>query len=543
MDHHTKFTHIVVGAGSAGCVLAARIAENANFNVLLLEAGPECEGPNDPYGAQNIRRVPMKGQSEVFEDAIDWDVRVELPDDGAYMNVAQAKLVGGGSSINGGTALRNTVEDCMEWVKLGNHAWGWDSVEPVYAALENDRVKGTKEPHPLVRTKVSEAGRIQKAFIAGAIENGLPWTGDLNATGVEGCGASPVCRESNRRISVANTFIDPIRNKENFHLWTNSRVERILFHGRRATGVVVADHGEEIAASAEVILAAGAIFSPALLQRSGIGPTSVLKSLSIPVLQDLSVGANLADHPCVPVVARPKPGAYIDTDFSLQMQARWSSVSREGAIDLQMVCFSYLYAASPSSSSQLQQKPASSSQPQRSLGGTTSGHVAGIGCNLNKPTSPGSLRIQSRDPHVQPLIAPNYLTTANDRAAIRENVRFAYRIILSGAMQSVLSPPLGLTQEIVASDSLLDDWIRSQYSSTYHFTGTCRMATREKDGVVDQSGCVYGVQGLRVADASVIPTIPAANTMWTTVMFAERIGRCVRDRRPVNSYSEMTARL
>ena len=538
MDTQTSFTHIVVGAGSAGCVLAARIAENPSFNVLLLEAGPDCSGPNDPYGAQDIRRVPMRGQSEVFDDRIDWNVRVELPDGGA-MNVAQAKIVGGGSSINGGTALRNTVEDCREWVELGNDAWAWESVEPVYAALEDNEIRGTRGVHPLVRTKLEDAGRIQSAFIAGAIDCGLTWTEDLNATRAEGSGASPICREGNRRISAANTFIDPIREKSNFHLLTNAPVDRISFSGRKATGVILTDR-RQISASAEVILSAGAIFSPAILQRSGIGPASLLSSLSIPIVQDLPVGANLADHPCVPVVARPKPGAYVETDFSLQMQARWSSTFHKGAVDLQMVCFSYLYAAPPPSLPEQSTPPV---QAQRNLGGTASGHVAGIGCNVNKPTSRGSVRIRSRDPHEQPATAPNYLTTATDRACARQAVRLAHRVIQSKVMQAMLSPPLGLTPAIIESDALLDDWIQSQYSSTYHSTSTCRMAARSRGGVVDQSGCVYGMKGLRVADASVIPTIPAANTMWTTMMFADRIGRCVRVGRPVGRDKELGARL
>lgn len=540
MANSNTFTHIVVGAGSAGCVVAARISENPNFNVLLLEAGPDTDpGSEDQYGARNIRKVPMKGQSANFDGRIDWDIRVELPG-GDAMNVAQAKLVGGGSSINGGTALRNTVNDCAEWVALGNDAWGWESVEPVYAALEDDEVKGTKGPHPLRRTKVDEAGNIQKAFVAGAAGCGLPWTDDLNATGVEGLGASPVCRQGDRRISAANTFIDPIRGKRNFHLMSNAHVDRITFSGRRSTGIVLAT-GRQITASREVILSASAVFSPTILQRSGIGPTSLLSSLSIPVLQDLPVGANLSDHPCVPVVARPKLGAYVEYDYSLQMQARWSSTTRKGAVDLQMVCFSYLYSASPEPVTP--SSAPSSSLGQRSLGGLASGHVAGIGCNLNKPTSLGSVQIMSRDPHKQPIIAPEYYTTAIDRTSTREAVRLAYYIICSDDMQHRLSPPLGLTPEIIASDSRLDEWIKSQYSSTYHFTSTCRMAARQQGGVVDQSGCVYGIQGLRVVDASILPTIPAANTMWSTMMFAERIGRSVRDGRSVGSENQLSARL
>ena len=169
MELQTSFTHVVVGAGSAGCVLAAHIAENPSFNVVLLEAGPDCQGSNAPCGTQDIRRVPMKGQAELFDDRIDWNVRVELPD-GGRMNVAQAKVVGGGSSINGGTALRNTIGDCKEWVELGNDAWAWSSVEPVYVTLEHGEIKKMKGRHPLVRTKPEEAGKIQQAFIAGTID-------------------------------------------------------------------------------------------------------------------------------------------------------------------------------------------------------------------------------------------------------------------------------------------------------------------------------------------------------------------------------------
>lgn len=520
MDSAQDYSHIIIGAGSAGCILASRITENPNFNVLLLEAGPDCDGSEQPNGSHNSRRVPMKGQNNTYDETIDWNVRVDLPDGGA-MNVAQAKLVGGGSSINGGTALRNTPHDSMEWMGLGNDSWGWESVQPVYAALEEDEVKGTKGLHPLTRIPFEDAGAIQKAFVQGSLQSGLDWVDDLNGTEAEGVGASPVCRRGDRRISTAVTFLSSTRQRKNFHLMTGCLVDRVLFTGNRATGVLLAN-GRRVSANAEVIVSAGALFSPAVLQRSGVGPSSLLSSIGVPVRQDLPVGEALADHCCIPVTARPKPGAYVDDDFSLQMQARLSSVTSPGFMDLQLVCFSYLYTTS-----------AVHSQAQRSLGGSETGHVAGIGCNVNKPTSSGVVRIISCNANDQPYIAPNYLSTASDRARAREAVRLANRVIQSEAMQTVLSPPFGLTTEIIASDDLLDDWIQSQYASTYHFTSTCRMAGREHGGVVDQSGRVYGIQSLRVADASVIPTIPAANTMWSTCMFAERIARSVRDGKPV----------
>jgi choline dehydrogenase len=372
---------------------------------------------------------------------------------------------------------------------------------------------------------LDEAGKIQQAFITGAASCGFKEILDLNAKGAEGAGPSPVCRLGDRRISLANTFIDPIRDWDNLTILSDAHVDCVIFDDNlKATGVVLAD-GRAIQASHEVVLSAGAIFSPAILQRSGVGPADSLRARGIPPLADLPVGLNLADHACIPIVARPRPGAYDEGDYSLQMQARWSSSERPGAIDLQMVCFSYLFA----------QPSDLNATGQRSLGGTSSGHVAGVGCNVNKPTSLGTVMIKSKDPDEIPTVAPNYFSTLFDRRGARELLRKAYQIMVSPPMQKVLSPPLGLTDGMVTSDQLLDQYIEAHYSTTYHFCGSCRMASRDNGGVVDQSGRVYGVLGLRVADASVIPTVPASNTMWTTVMFGERIGRSVRDGRDVGS--------
>ena len=330
-----------------------------------------------------------------------------------------------------------------------------------------------------------------------------------------------MCRRGNKRISAANTFIDPIRRWENFTVRPESQVDRVTFTGTRATGVLLTD-GKHISASHEVIVSAGGIFSPALLQRSGIGPADLLRTHNIDTLVDLPVGLNLSDHLCIPIVAKPRKGAYNQDDYSLQMQARWSSTLHPGGIDLQIICFSYLYAQAPD--------PRVHS---RGLAGTASGHVAGIGCNLNKPTSLGVVSIQSTSPEVAPSVVPNYLETSHDRQATREVVRKAYKVMTSPAMQTVVEQPIGLDDKVIASDDRLDQYIQGQCSTTYHFCSSCRMASREKGGVVDQSGRVYGVQGLRVCDASIIPTVPACNTMWPTMMFAERIGRSIRDGKDV----------
>ena len=460
----------------------------------------------------------MKGQSEVFDPRIDWQVAVDLPD-GQSMQVPQAKIVGGGSSINGGTALRHTTADAMEWERLGNDAWDCETTARVYDSMEGDKLRGTKGPHPIVRAELDECGEIQQAFVKGAKDIGFEPVVDLNAKGSEGVGPSPVCRDGDRRISAANTFIDPIRHWDNLIILANTHVDQVLFDGNRVTGVSL-DSEEVISATQAVVLCAGAIFTPAILQRSGIGPRDLLESLNIPVIANLPVGHHLSDHPCIPVVARPLPHAYRDTDYSLQMQARWSSNDHPGATDLQLICFSYLFAEGPDPRVQTL---------SRSIGGTGYGHLAGIGCNVNKPTSEGRVRIQSLDPHDLPSVTPNYLSTVHDQAAAREVVRMAFKVITSPSMQSFLSAPLGLTEDNVASDPKLDAYINSQYSTTYHFCCSCRMASRSNGGVVDQSGRVYGVERLSIADASVIPTVPACNTMWPTMLFAERIGRSLRD--------------
>ncbi|KAL8854089.1 MAG: hypothetical protein Q9198_010936 [Flavoplaca austrocitrina] len=302
---------------------------------------------------------------------------------------------------------------------------------------------------------------------------------------------------------------------------TDKIVNRIIFDGSRATGIEFPD-GHRLCASREVILCAGAIFSPAILQRSGLGPQKELARMGIDCIANLSVGENLSDHPCIPVMARPRPGAFDADDFSLQCTARWSSELRPNCVDLQLVCFSYLFTDASSALG-----------AQRNLAANATGHVAGIGCNVNRPGSLGTVLIQSLDATDQPVVIPNYLQSPSDKAMAREAVRRGYEVIASPAMQSVLGLPMGIDLEIMNSNERLDQYIEKQVTSTYHFSGTCRMATRENGGVVDQSGRVYDVQCLRVADASVIPTVPASNTMWTTAMFAERIGSSIRDGLPV----------
>ncbi|KAK5074637.1 hypothetical protein LTR70_010083 [Exophiala xenobiotica] len=481
------YTHVVVGAGTAGSIVASRISENPSFNVLLIEAGPDYHPPSQSNSRlraalQDARRVPMKGQTDQYIPEIDWNVQVQVPNS-ALMTVPQAKVVGGGSSINGGTALRNTSADSEEWAALGNPAWSFEEVLPVYRSLEDDRDgdagSGIRGMHILTRAKVSELGRIQQAFVEGASKCGFDFVNNLNATSTEGVGCSPCCRKGNVRVSLANTFIDPVRNRRNISIMANRIVDRITFDGSRATGIELVG-GHRIYASEEVIVCAGAIFSPAILQRSGVGSPKELARLGIDCIADLPVGANASDHPCIPLMARPRLGAYSAKDYSLQCNARWSSQLRPGIVDLQLVCFSYLFTEAQSAA-----------ETQRSLAGNVTGHVAGIGCNVNKPDSLGFVMIQSANAMEQPVVSPNYLQSSNDKALAREVVRRGYEVMTSPDMQSILECPIRIDEEAIASNDRLDQYIQAHLTSTYHFCGTCRMASRAKGGVVDQSGRVY----------------------------------------------------
>ncbi|KAH7370014.1 hypothetical protein BKA65DRAFT_471255 [Rhexocercosporidium sp. MPI-PUGE-AT-0058] len=454
----------------------------------------------------------MQGQSEFFDPKIDWDLEVHIHgcEDGASastsIRVPQAKLVGGGSSTNGGTALRRFC--------IGSRRLSSARVRP-----HRRHNRSTIGPHPIQHAVPNELGSIQAAFLKRAGEVGFKEVVDFNKTGTEGAGPSPLCRVGDQRVRAADTFIYPRRHWKPLNIMAGVMVDRITFSSSsRATGVILTD-GRSLEAMVEVTISAGAIRSAAILQRSGIGPEKSLRLHDIPPIVHLPVGHNLSDHPCIPIVAKPRQGSYTNTDYSLQCQVRWSSSMRPGTVDHQLVCFSYLYAhdRDPNITS------------QSTLSGTASGHVAGIGCNLNKPTSSGTTFIESRNPNMLPKVTMNYLSTAADRASPRELVRTGYGLIRSSVMQVVLEAPLSIEDSTIASDDELDQYCRANVTSTYHFSSSCRMASRDKGGGGGPEWTVYGTVGLRVCNASIIPTMPASNNMWTTIMFAEWIGRSVRD--------------
>lgn len=514
-DLSESFNVVIVGGGAAGCIVAARLTEDPARSVLLLEAGHDYPPGTTPAGVLDAKYVPMRGHAPEFDPDHDWGL-IARSRGGAGINVPQGRIIGGGAAINGAISLRGALADYDEWVAFGNPNWSWKDVLPFLRKIESDAapgddIHGHHGPIPLNRATEEELAPLQAAFIESAVAAGADYVWDLNVPGAHGVGPVPMARVGNRRVSSAEAYLEPARSRPNLQVRGDTSVRRVLFEGTRAIGVELAD-GAVIDAD-EVIVTAGAILSPALLQRSGVGPADLVQALDQPVVAELPVGENLGDHFAIPLVAEPKPGVWNVDQFSLQTAYRLSTAAQPGSLDGQLTMFTYLNART-------------TGEGTRGLAGEGTSeveNVAGIGCVLNKPRSLGTVRARSMDPAELPDVDPNYLDQEIDRKAIREIVRVGWKVITNAPLADMLGAPIGMDAATIEDDAALDAAIAEKTASGYHFTGTCLMAPAERGGVVDEWGRVHGTSDLWVMDASVVPTTPAANTMLTTYMVAERL--------------------
>jgi len=515
--------YIIVGAGTAGCLLAARLSERG-AQVLLLEAGPEARHPmiHIPAGVRSLHRNPR----------VNWNYTTE-PDpgiDGRTMHWPRGRVIGGSGSINGMLYVRGNPGDYDAWAAMGCTGWSYADVLPYFMKSEryapgDARFRG-KDGAMIVedyRTILDLTHR----FVQAAQQAGVPFTPDYNGERQEGVGYSQMTRRGRFRGSTAFTFLAPARARPNLRVETGALATRLVLEGTRCVGVTFRQRGTEqtVRATREVILAGGAINSPQLLQLSGIGPGAHLQSLGIPVVRDApGVGHNLIDHYVGFVTARVKDALSINQlarGWRLAREAWRYIVHANGALTFGVTSatiFMRSHAALDRPDVQLLFTPASYDQARFGELETEPGVTTAV-C-IAQPKSRGTVLARSTDPAEHPVIRPNYLSAPDDLRAIIAGVRRVREIFASPPLGACMVAELNPGPAAVSDDAIAAA-VRATGTTVYHPVGTCRMGGDDAS-VVDPQLRVRGVSGLRVADASVMPMVSTGNTNAPTVMIAER---------------------
>lgn len=495
---------IVVGGGSAGCVLAARLSDDTGRRVLLLEAGPYYREASD---------LPADlSSSWSMTDSHDWGFRSEPDASGRAIPIPRAKVMGGCSSTNATLALRGAPADYDGWAALGNPGWSFADVLPFFKKLERDldaanEWHGADGPVSVRRYRREELAAPNRALLEALLAAGYPWVGDANRPGAAGVSTGPVSAVEGTRMSTSVTYLSSARHRQNLTIRARTVVDRLVLERGRAVGVRLAGTDEPLAADL-VVLAAGAFCSPAILLRSGIGPADDLRALGIPVAVDLpGVGRNLHDHPGVScsIPIAPASGPHH------QVVATWLS-SRPPAgwpYDMHFVPGFGTTDRSPT------------------------GALASLFVSVVKPTSRGRLSLRSSDPSDPPRVDTGYLTHPDDLARLVEGLRAARRVVRERPAAAIATGPELLPGPDVPDDEeALAAYARATVGTYHHWVGSCPMGPRPEAGaVVDAKGRVHGVDGLVVADASIMPEVPAANTNLPAIMVAERIAARIANER------------
>ncbi|MDJ0389070.1 GMC family oxidoreductase N-terminal domain-containing protein [Roseomonas sp. E05] len=526
-----EWDYLVVGAGSAGCVLANRLTEDGRSRVLLLEAG----GPDrHPY-----LHVPA-GFLKTFRDPrFNWCFETEPgPEvDGRRIFFPRGKVLGGSSAINGHLWVRGQARDFDTWAQRGCRGWSYADVLPFFRQAENrsagaDAWRGTGGPQHV--SDIHARHPLCEAFLAGAAELGLPRNPDYNGARQEGAFYYQRSIRNGRRVSAATAFLRPALRRPNLRVETHAQAVRIELEGRRATAVVFRQGGRLLRATArrEVVLAAGAIGSPHLLQLSGIGPADPLRAAGVPPAHELpGVGEGLQDHYALRV-ARRVTGA-----GTLNERARGLRLGAE--IVAWLASRRGLLAFSPAHAGVFLRSMPHLEEPDLQFVFTPAsyqeGGVTGVlerepGMTLGvwqlRPESRGHVRLRGPDPAVAPMIQPNYLAAPEDRAAAVAGLRWARRLLGTKALARFRGPetvPGGCCEE----DEALLAHARARGSTVYHAAGTCRMGV-DPQSVVAPDLRVHGLGALRIADASVMPSLVSANTNAATIMIAEKAASMIR---------------
>jgi len=519
-----EFDYVIVGAGSAGCVLAHRLSADGKNSVLLLEAGPR--------DTNLWIHVPL-GYGRLFkEKTVNWMYQTEPePElDGRRVFQPRGKVLGGSSSINGLLYVRGQHEDYDRWRQHGNQGWGFDDVLPYFKKAE-DQQRGADDFHgvggPLPVCDLGHPDPLSAAFIAAAAETGLPVNRDFNGASQEGAGFFQTTTRHGRRASAAVAYLRPARRRNNLRIETSALARRIVFDGRRAVAVEYGQAGRQKTARArrEILVSGGAFNSPQLLQLSGVGPAELLRRHGIEVVMDAAgVGHDLQDHMQVRVIMRcSKPitlNDVVNSPTRKFLTGLQYAALRKGPLTIAAGTSGAFFKTNPRLATpdiQVHFLPFSTDRMGEKLH-SFSGFTASV-CQL-RPESRGSLRIKSAEAEAAPQRRINYLSTEADRTANVEGLKMLRKILAAPALKPYVVEEIDPGAK-VASDEELLQFCRARGSTIYHPTSTCRMGN-DPLAVVDQRLCVRGLGGLRVVDASVMPDLVSGNTNAVVIMIAEK---------------------
>ena len=521
------YDYIVVGAGSAGAVLANRLSADGQYRVLVLEAGRESH----PWS-----RIPVGFAKLIDNPAANWRYSSE-PDEGSGQRripVPRGKLLGGSSSINGMVFTRGQSQDYDIWAQLGNRGWSYADVLPIYKEMESYKGEADEEYRGRDGVlKVSESleeGPLYDAIIKAAGETGIAYTKDYNGALQDGIGMSQTTIRNGRRMSTAYCYLDPARNRPNLTILANALTECVLLEGKKCIGVRYRFDGKSHKATAtrEVVVSAGAINSPQILELSGIGQPERLKAVGIEVQHELQgVGENLRDH----YAPRMKWTVPASLGITYNVKGRGIRLLRE-ALRYAFTDKGLLGMSAAPLRAFIRTRPGLEA-PNAVIGWVpfimgenfTLARQSGVTAFMHilRSESTGNIHLTSPDPTVPPAINFNFLTAQLDRDVTLESMRITRNVMTAPALDGIVTDEVAPGTDIDADDELLD-WVRQTAETTYHPVGTCKMGS-DPNAVVDDRLRVHGMEGLRVADASIMPTLTSGNTNAPSIMIGEKASR------------------
>ncbi len=520
---------VVVGAGSAGCVLANRLSADPNHTVILLEAGGKDWNP--------WIHVPVGYFKTMHNPSVDWCYRTE-PDpglNGRQLDWPRGKVLGGSSSLNGLLYVRGQPEDYDRWRQMGNEGWGWDEILPLFKKAE-DQERGEDEFHgvggPLSVSNMRLSRPIVDSWVAAAQNAGHPYNSDYNGATQEGVGYFQLTARKGRRCSTAVGYLNPVKKRPNLQIVTKAMTTRVVIENKRAVGVAyLGSDGQEkiVRAKREVVLSSGAIGSPQIMMLSGLGEAEQLKANGIEVIKDLpGVGKNLQDHLQARLVYKCNEPTLNDEVRSYLNQMRIGLkyvLFRAGPMTMAAsLATGFLKTRDEVATPDIQFhiQPWSADSPGEGVH-PFSAFTASV-CQL-RPESRGEIRLKGPDAKTYPTIHPNYLATETDRKTIVDGIKIALDISKQQPLAGKIAEQFRPGPEETSDEQLLE-WARNNATTIYHPTGTCKMG-QDTQAVVDARLRVHGIAGLRIADCSIMPEIVSGNTNAPAIMIGEKASNMI----------------